>query len=117
MKLPWLQTVLSYVKTDEAADTGGSVIREVPQGDETGGVLLGTNQVVPWVELVSLAEPDYPKGANGRPPVGIECMLYIHFLQHCSICLTLRYRDGVRLEGDARVCEDKPGTRSGAGPG
>ncbi|MGC2457545.1 MAG: hypothetical protein WA435_06090 [Gallionellaceae bacterium] len=39
---------------------------------------------MPWAELVSLAEADYPKGANGLPAAGIECMLRIHFLQHCS---------------------------------
>jgi IS5 family transposase len=38
-------------------------------------------QVVPWVRLVALIEPYYPKGERGRPPVGIERMLRIYFLQ------------------------------------
>ena len=32
-------------------------------------------------ELVALVEPHYPKAGNGRPPVGVERMLRIYFLQ------------------------------------
>ncbi len=39
------------------------------------------NVVVPWSELVALIEPPYPKAGNGRPPVGLERMLRIYFLQ------------------------------------
>jgi IS5 family transposase len=38
-------------------------------------------RVVPWAELVALVEPHYPKGETGRPPVGVERMLRIYFLQ------------------------------------
>ncbi len=38
-------------------------------------------QVVPWYELCALIEPAYPKPGNGRPPVGVERMLRIYFLQ------------------------------------
>jgi len=38
-------------------------------------------QVVPWGELCALVEPYYPKPGNGRPPVGVERMLRIYFLQ------------------------------------
>jgi len=38
-------------------------------------------QVVPWRELCALLEPHYPKPGNGRPPVGVERMLRIYFLQ------------------------------------
>src|SRR6267142_5388517 len=37
--------------------------------------------VVPWCELCALIEPHYPKPGNGRPPVGVERMLRIYFLQ------------------------------------
>ena len=37
--------------------------------------------VVPWGRLVALIEPHYPKGERGRPPIGIERMLRIYFLQ------------------------------------
>src|SRR5438105_14189887 len=38
-------------------------------------------QVVPWGELCALSEPHYPKAGGGRPPVGVERMLWIYFLQ------------------------------------
>lgn len=40
-------------------------------------------QIIPWGDLCQVIEPFYPrpKGA-GRPPVGLERMLRIHFLQH-----------------------------------
>ena len=38
-------------------------------------------QVVPWRKLCALIEPLYPKAGNGRPPVGVERMLRIYFLQ------------------------------------
>ena len=36
---------------------------------------------VPWARLVALIEPFYPKDARGRPPLGIERMLRVYFLQ------------------------------------
>ena len=38
-------------------------------------------QVVPWGELCALIGPYYPKAGNGRPPVDLERMLRIYFLQ------------------------------------
>jgi IS5 family transposase len=38
--------------------------------------------VVPWRALGALIEPVYPKAGNGRPPVGLERMLRLYFLQH-----------------------------------
>ena len=38
-------------------------------------------QIVPWKELCALLEPFYPKEGKGRPPIGLERMLRIHFLQ------------------------------------
>jgi IS5 family transposase len=38
-------------------------------------------RVVPWARLVALIEPHYPSGRRGRPPIGIERMLRIYFLQ------------------------------------
>ncbi len=36
---------------------------------------------VPWRELCAEIEPFYPKPGNGRPPVGLERMLRMYFLQ------------------------------------
>ncbi|MGA7885603.1 MAG: IS5 family transposase [Acidobacteriaceae bacterium] len=38
-------------------------------------------RVVPWAELEELVRLYYPKGENGRPPMGLGIMLRIHFLQ------------------------------------
>jgi IS5 family transposase len=38
-------------------------------------------RVVPWARLVALIQPHYPAGRRGRPPVGLERMLRIYFLQ------------------------------------
>ena len=43
--------------------------------------LIEMDGLVPWDELCSVIEPHYPKAGNGRPPVGLERMLRIHFLQ------------------------------------
>src|SRR6266849_8665334 len=44
--------------------------------------LAEMQRVVPWSELCPLIEPVYPTPGNGRPPVGLERMLRIYFLQH-----------------------------------
>jgi transposase, IS5 family len=38
--------------------------------------------IVPWAHLCEVIEPYYPKGVGGRPPIGLQRMLRIHFLQH-----------------------------------
>ena len=46
--------------------------------------LAEMNKVVPWAELCAVIEPFYPKpraDGGGRPTVGLERMLRIHFLQ------------------------------------
>jgi IS5 family transposase len=43
--------------------------------------LAEMERVVPWAELCTLIEPVYSKGTTGRPPVGLERMLRIYFLQ------------------------------------
>lgn len=39
------------------------------------------DQVVPWSRLLNLIEPHYPKKGRGRPPIPMEVMLRIYFLQ------------------------------------
>ena len=39
-------------------------------------------RVVPWDELCGVIEPHYPKAGNGRPPVGLQRMLRMYFVQH-----------------------------------
>ena len=47
--------------------------------------LLDMDEVIPWRDLCKVIKPFYPKAKRqgaGRPPVGLERMLRIHFLQH-----------------------------------
>lgn len=44
--------------------------------------LEAMNRILPWEALCAVVEPHYPKKGNGRPPIGVERMLRIHFLQH-----------------------------------
>jgi IS5 family transposase len=43
--------------------------------------LAEMDKVVPWARLVERLRPLYPKGERGRPPIGLERMLRIYFLQ------------------------------------
>jgi IS5 family transposase len=44
--------------------------------------LAEMDRVAPWSALCALIETVYPKAGNGRPPVGLERMLRIYFLQN-----------------------------------
>jgi len=37
--------------------------------------------LIPWAKLLAVIAPFYPKGERGRPPVGLERMLRVYFLQ------------------------------------
>jgi len=39
------------------------------------------DRVVPWERLLKIVEPHYPKAGSGRPPMPMETMLRIYFLQ------------------------------------
>ncbi len=43
--------------------------------------LADMDKVVPWQRLVERLKPLYPKGERGRPPIGLERMLRLYFLQ------------------------------------
>ena len=43
--------------------------------------LAEMEKVVPWARLVNVIAPHYPTGKRGRPPIGIERMLRLYFLQ------------------------------------
>ncbi len=64
-----------------AADQGAGYehYRKPTRRDE---FLKTMNAIVPWAALCEVIEPHYPKAGNGRPPIGLERMLRIHFIQH-----------------------------------
>jgi IS5 family transposase len=43
--------------------------------------LAEMERVIPWSALCAAIKPFYPKPGNGRPPVEVERMLRIYFLQ------------------------------------
>ena len=43
--------------------------------------LARMEEVIPWARLLAVIEPVYPKGQRGRPPIGLERMLRVYFLQ------------------------------------
>ena len=43
--------------------------------------LARMEKLIPWSQLLAVIEPFYPKGERGRPPVGLERMLRVYFLQ------------------------------------
>ena len=62
-----------------AADQTFENYRKPTRRDE---FLKTMEAIVPWVALCDVIEPHYPKPGNGRPPIGLERMLRIHFIQH-----------------------------------
>jgi len=61
-------------------DTAGRTI-QIPGLANRWMFLARMEEVIPWSELIAVIEPFYPKGERGRPPVGLERMLRMHFLQ------------------------------------
>jgi IS5 family transposase len=62
-----------------AADQTFENYRKPTRRDE---FLKTMEAIVPWTALCEVIEPHYPKVGNGRPPIGLERMLRIHFIQH-----------------------------------
>src|SRR6266850_2029083 len=41
--------------------------------------LARMEEIIPWLSLLAVLEPFYPKGERGRPPIGLERMLRMYF--------------------------------------
>ena len=69
--------------------------------------LAGMEAVIPWGKLLAVIEPFYPKGERGRPPVGLERMLRVYFLQQwyglADEALEDALYDSQALRGFARI--------------
>ena len=63
--------------------------------------------LIPWTQLLAVIEPFYPKGERGRPPVGLERMLRVYFLQQwyglADEALEDALYDSQALRGFARI--------------
>ena len=62
-----------------AADKSFEQFRRPTKRDK---FLRTMDQIVPWQELCAVVEPYYPTGEGGRPPIGLERMLRMLFVQH-----------------------------------
>src|SRR5437667_12670714 len=85
--------------------------------------LAEMERVVPWSALCALIEPFYPKPGNGRPPIGVERMLRIYFLQQWfnlfSAAMVQSVGPGsggsaLRFVCDAPLCRYRSRLRAGA---
>lgn len=63
--------------------------------------------VIPWTKLLAVIQPFYPKGERGRPPVGLERMLRVYFLQQwyglADEALEDALYDSQAMQGFARI--------------
>jgi transposase, IS5 family len=64
-----------------AADQGSGFARYA-KPTRRGDFLAAMEALVPWLALCNVIAPHYPKAGNGRPPVGLERMLRMYFIQH-----------------------------------
>jgi IS5 family transposase len=69
--------------------------------------LARMEEVIPWAKLLAVLEPFYPKGERGRPPIGLERMLRVYFLQQwyglADEALEDTLYDSQALRGFARI--------------
>jgi IS5 family transposase len=69
--------------------------------------LARMEEVIPWAKLLAVIEPHYPQGERGRPPVGLERMLRVYFLQQwyglADEALEDALYDSQALRGFARI--------------
>ena len=90
------QTSFSQV---EFADKKKTTRREI--------FLARMEEVIPWSRLLTVIEPHYPKGERGRPPIGLERMLRVYFLQQwyglADEALEDALYDSQALRGFARI--------------
>ena len=68
--------------------------------------LAEMEQVVPWARLVERLRPYYPKGERGRPPIGLERMLRLYFLQQWYGLADEALEDALN---DSQACAALPG--------
>ena len=72
-------------------------------------------EIIPWASLLAVIAPCYPKGERGRPPIGLERMLRMYFLQQwyglADEALEDAIYDSQAMQGFARIdlaCDGVP---------
>lgn len=69
-------------QTLAVASEEGSGFEQYRKLTRRDAFLKTMDAIVPWAALCEVIEPHYPKAGNGRPPIGLQRMLRIHFIQH-----------------------------------
>ena len=69
-------------QTFAAAADQGAGFEQYRRATKRDVFLATMDEIVPWQALSEVIEPQYPKAGNGRPPVGLERMLRMYFIQH-----------------------------------
>jgi IS5 family transposase len=69
-------------QTLAAAADQGAGFEQYRRASKRDVFLATMNEIVPWQALCEVIEPHYPKPGNGRPPVGLQRMLRMYFVQH-----------------------------------
>ena len=69
-------------QTLAAAADQGAGFEQYRRATKRDVFLATMNEIVPWQALCEVIEPHYPKPGNGRPPIGLERMLRMYFVQH-----------------------------------
>jgi hypothetical protein len=69
--------------------------------------------VVPWMRLMALITPHYPKAGpkGGRPPILLETMLRVYFLQNWYALSDPMAEEMLYIVSDAPLCRDRVGRR------
>lgn len=69
------------MKREEQMSFANSGFERFSRPTKRAAFLAEMDAIVPWGRLCALIEPHYPKGDLGRPPIRLERMLRIYFLQ------------------------------------
>jgi len=69
------------MKREEQMSLASAPFERFAKPTKRAAFLREMDAVVPWPRLCELIEPHYPTGEGGRPPIPLERMLRIHFLQ------------------------------------
>ena len=79
-KVPLVGLEHMFMRQQTLADEGFERYRKRTRREQ---FLDEMDKIVPWKGLCEVIEPFYPKPEGaGRPPIGLQRMLRIHFLQH-----------------------------------
>jgi IS5 family transposase len=69
------------MKREEQLSLASAQFERFAKPTKRAAFLSEMDAIVPWERLGALIEPHYPTGEGGRPPIPLERMLRIYFLQ------------------------------------